>query len=181
MHDNAERVTAAAAGLDLDIRVRTFPEGTRTALDAAAAVGTGVGQIVKSLVFLQERRSDRPVLALVAGDNRLDETKLAAACGAASVGRADADAVRATTGYPIGGVPPLGHPAPLPTFVDRDLLRHDEVWAAAGTPRDVFAVDPARLAAAIGATPADLAVGPADRSPEAGSGSSVTGGAAGDP
>ena len=123
MHRNAAQVLTAAQGLGLDITVRTFPDGTRTAVDAAAAVGTTVDRIVKSLVFLRDERPDQPVLALVAGSDRLDESKLAAACGVATVGRADAELVRAATGYPIGGVPPFAHPSPLPTFVDHAAAR----------------------------------------------------------
>ena len=155
MHRNAEQVLASATALGLTINISTFPDGTRTAADAAAAVGTDVGQIVKSLVFVSS--ADQPVLALVGGDSRLDEAKLAATAGTSSVQQADADIVRAATGYPIGGVPPFGHPDPIPTFVDRGLLAHDEVWAAAGTPRDVFAVDPSDLTTAIDGQVADLA------------------------
>lgn len=158
MHRNAARVLQVAADLGLDVEIRSFPAGTRTAAEAADAVGTVVGRIVKSLVFVEVGGRVRPVLALVAGDNRLDEDRLADAWGVTAVERADADQVRAATGYPIGGVPPFGHPDPLPTFVDRDLLGHDRVWAAAGTPRDVFAVRPLELVEATGATPADLAV-----------------------
>src|SRR5688500_8710515 len=106
MHPNVLRVTAAAAELGLDVDARTFPDGTRTAEDAARAVGCDVGQIVKSLVFLLD---GAPVVALVSGANRLDEGRLAAALGGEIVGRADADAVRSATGFPIGGVPPFGH------------------------------------------------------------------------
>ena len=153
---SARRVLDAAGELGLAIEVRTFPEGTRTADDAARAVGCDVGQIVKSLVF---RIDHEVVLALVSGSNRLDEDKLAAAAGAApgSVGRADADAVRAATSYAVGGVPPFGHPSRLRTWVDLDLLAHEVVWAAAGTPTHVFSVSPTALVDATGAVPADLA------------------------
>lgn len=153
---SARRVRDAASALGLAVEIRAFPDGTRTADDAARAVGCDVAQIVKSLVF---RIGDEVVLALVAGANRLDEAKLAAAAGVdrPSVARADADAVRAATSYAVGGVPPFGHPAPLRTWVDRDLLDHDVVWAAAGTPTHVFAASPAALVAATGAVPADLA------------------------
>jgi prolyl-tRNA editing enzyme YbaK/EbsC (Cys-tRNA(Pro) deacylase) len=134
-----------------------FPEGTRTAEDAARAVGCEVGQIVKSLVFLLD---GAPVIALVSGSNRLDERRLASALGGESVGRADADSVRAATGYPIGGVPPFGHVTSLLTAIDEDLLAHDEVWAAAGTPHDVFAVAPADLVWATGGTVATLRAEP---------------------
>jgi prolyl-tRNA editing enzyme YbaK/EbsC (Cys-tRNA(Pro) deacylase) len=155
-HPNVAAVVEAARAQGLDIEVREFPDGTRTAQDAAAAIGVEVAQIVKSLAF---RVDDRIVMALVSGPDRLDEAKLAAVAGGAEVGRADADAVRAATGYPIGGVPPFGHRSPLPTFVDRRLLDHAEVWAAAGTPRHVFAITPAELVRVTGAPPADLAVG----------------------
>jgi prolyl-tRNA editing enzyme YbaK/EbsC (Cys-tRNA(Pro) deacylase) len=143
-----ERVAAAAAARGLDIEVRAFPEGTRTAEDAAAAIGCHVAQIVKSLVFLVD---DQPVVALVGGADRLDEDRLAAAAGGGQVRRADADAVRAATGYAVGGVPPFGHATELRCFVDDALLAHDVVWAAAGTPRHVFAAEPAALVAAAGA------------------------------
>ena len=153
---SATRVLDAAADLGLDIEVRAFPEGTRTADDAASAIGCDVAQIVKSLVF---RIDDEVVLAFVSGSNRLDEAKLATVAGVApdAVGRADADAVRAATSYAVGGVPPFGHPTPLRTWVDLDLLDHDVVWAAAGTPTHVFSVAPGDLVAATGAVPTDLA------------------------
>jgi prolyl-tRNA editing enzyme YbaK/EbsC (Cys-tRNA(Pro) deacylase) len=153
---SARRVLDAAGDLGLDIEVRAFPEGTRTADDAARAIGCDVGQIVKSLVF---QIDGEVVLALVSGSNRLDEAKLATAAGAApgSVGRADADSVRAATSYAVGGVPPFGHPGRLRTWVDLDLLDHEVVWAAAGTPTHVFSVAPAALVEATGAVPADLA------------------------
>jgi prolyl-tRNA editing enzyme YbaK/EbsC (Cys-tRNA(Pro) deacylase) len=101
------------------------------------------------------------VIALVSGSNRLDEAKLSAAAGAERTRRADADRVRAVTGFPIGGVPPFAHPEPVATFVDPDLLGHDEVWAAGGTPQVVFGIAPAALVEATGGTVADLAVEPA--------------------
>ena len=153
MHPNAEKVAASARALGLEIELREFPEGTRTATDAARAIGVEVGQIVKSLVFALDGQL---VMALVSGSNRLDEARLAAVLGGEEVGRADADAVRAATGFAIGGVPPFGHPAPLPTAIDEDLLAHDEVWAAAGTPRDVFALAPADLVRLTGGTVAPL-------------------------
>lgn len=147
LHPTARRVADAAAAAGLDIGIAEFPAGTRTAEDAAAAVGCEVSRIVKSLVFAVD---GAPVLALVGGDARLDEGLLAEAAGG-TVGRADADVVRAATGYAIGGVPPFGHATPLPTFVDEPLLRHPTVWAAAGTPRHVFEVDPAELVRIAGA------------------------------
>jgi prolyl-tRNA editing enzyme YbaK/EbsC (Cys-tRNA(Pro) deacylase) len=155
MHASAQRVIDAAAAYDLDIEVHEFPDGTRTAEDAAQAVGVEVGQIVKSLVFSVDGVT---VLALVSGSNRLDVEALARAADRddARVGRLDAKAVREATGFAIGGVPPFGHPTPLPTFVDRDLLAYATVWAAAGTPRHVFSVSPATLVRITGATVADL-------------------------
>jgi prolyl-tRNA editing enzyme YbaK/EbsC (Cys-tRNA(Pro) deacylase) len=152
---SATRFESAAAGLGLTVDIRAFPEGTRTADDAATAVGCDVGQIVKSLVFVA---GERPVLALVAGSNRLDEAKLAAVAGPGAVRRASAEEVRAATSYAVGGVPPFGHPSPIPTWIDHDLLAFDEVWAAAGTPHHVFAVSPRALVDATGAEPADLKV-----------------------
>lgn len=154
MHANAQRVVDAAAASGLEIEVVEYPDGTKTAEDAARAVGASVSTIVKSLVFLVD---ERPVMALVAGDNRLDEQRLLDAVDGASVGRADADAVRAATGFPIGGVPPFGHAGPLTTVVDRDLLAHASVWAAAGTPRHVFRLDPADLVRLSGGRVADIA------------------------
>ena len=139
-----------AAGVDA--QVREFPNSTRTAQDAAAAVGSSLGQIVKSLVFLA---GDRPVLALVSGMNRLDTDRLAAIIGA-PIRKADAHAVREATSYAIGGVPPAGFPEPLPTYVDRDLLQYQTVWAAAGTPRHVFPIAPRELVRVTGGTVVDL-------------------------
>jgi prolyl-tRNA editing enzyme YbaK/EbsC (Cys-tRNA(Pro) deacylase) len=155
-HPNADRVADAARALGLEVEVREFPEGTRTAEDAAAAIGVEVGQIVKSLVFAVDHEV---VVAMVSGPNRLDEAKLALAAGGHEVGRVGADQVRAATGYPIGGVPPFGHGHVLRTFFDRDLLAYQVVWAAAGTPRHVFSVEPHRLVEATGAVVADLAAG----------------------
>ena len=155
-----ERVAAAAAAAGLDITIRRFPEGTRTAVDAAAAVGCDVSQIVKSLVFVAD---GRPVVALVSGADRLDPTRLAAALGAHDIQRADGEAVRAATGYAIGGVPPFGHADPLPVLMDRSLFDHDIVWAAGGRPDAVFAVSPTDLERVAGAQVADLAVAQVER------------------
>jgi Cys-tRNA(Pro) deacylase len=154
LHRNARRVVDAAAELGLTIEVHEFPAGTRTAEDAARAIGVEVGQIVKSLVFLAD---GAPVVALVSGSNQLDEKKLAVAAGASSTGRATAEQVREATGFPVGGVPPLGHATPLPIYVDEDLLTYDEVWAAAGTPHLNFAIAPADLARVTGEQVRDLA------------------------
>jgi Cys-tRNA(Pro) deacylase len=147
MHPNVERVAAAARDLGLDIDVRSFPEGTKTAADAARAIGVDVGQIVKSLIFSVD---GEVVVAYVSGANQLDERKLAGLAGGRKSGRVDADQVRAATGYPIGGVPPFGHATALRVFVDEDLMAFDQVWAAAGTWNDVFALTPADLVRASG-------------------------------
>ena len=158
MHRNTERVVAAAADLGLAVQPVTYPDGTRTAEDAARAIGCDVAQIVKSLVFdVLVDDETHPVLALVSGADRLSEPKLAAAVGAEVALRVDADRVRAVTGFPIGGVPPFGHPEPVATFVDPNLLRHTEVWAAGGTPQSVFGVAPAALVEATRAVVVDLA------------------------
>jgi Cys-tRNA(Pro) deacylase len=154
LHRNATRVVEAAAALGLVIEVHEFPDGTRTADDAARAIGVEVGQIVKSLVFLAD---GEPVVALVSGANQLDERKLAAAAGASATKRATAEQVREATGFPVGGVPPLGHATALPIFVDEDLLAFDEVWAAAGTPHLNFAIAPKDLARVSGDQVRDLA------------------------
>ena len=152
-----ERVAAAAADRGLEFDVRVFPDGTRTAADAGAAVGCDVAQIVKSLVFVVD---DEPVVALVGGADRLDERKLALAAGGEQVRRASADEVRQATGYAIGGVPPFGHAQALRCFVDEALLAHDVVWAAAGTPTHVFPSPPGTLVSAAGAQVATLRLSP---------------------
>jgi len=153
VHPNVIRVVEAARGHGLEITPRRFPEGTKTAADAAAAIGCEVGQIVKSLIFGVD---DRVVLAYVSGSNQLDEQKLAAAAGGERCHRVDADVVRAATGFPIGGVPPFGHATALDVFIDPDLLGYDEVWAAAGTWHDVFALAPQALVTASRGTVVDL-------------------------
>jgi len=142
LHPNVVRVVEAGAERGIDIVPRRFPEGTKTAADAAAAIGVDIGQIVKSLIFSVDGEI---VLAYVSGANQLDERKLAAAAGGSKCGRVDADAVRAATGFPIGGVPPFGHVTSLRVFIDPDLLQWPEVWAAAGTWNDVFALSPDAL------------------------------------
>jgi prolyl-tRNA editing enzyme YbaK/EbsC (Cys-tRNA(Pro) deacylase) len=133
-------VAAALAQAGVEVEVRSFPQGTRTALEAAEAVGVDVGQIVKSLLFARPA-SGRPLLVLASGANRVDEALVGDVVGE-PIARASADAVRAATGFAIGGVPPVGHPEPLETVVDADLLQYGVVWAAAGTPRDNFAIAP---------------------------------------
>jgi len=153
LHPNVVRVLEAARALGLDIKPRRFPDGTKTAADAAAAIGVEIGQIVKSLIFGVD---GEVVLAYVSGANQLDEKKLALAAGGMKCSRVDADVVREATGYPIGGVPPFGHTTQLRIFVDPDLLQYDEVWAAAGTWNDNFAIAPNDLVRASGAVVTDL-------------------------
>lgn len=138
-----EKIERLLAERGLGGRVRAMPDSTRTAADAAAAVGAEVGQIAKSLVF-RTRREGMPVLAVVSGANRLDEAKLAAAIGE-PVERADAGYTRSVTGFVIGGVPPLGHLQAIPTYIDADLRRFGRIWAAAGTPHAVFPLTPDEL------------------------------------
>ena len=156
----------------IGVSVKQFPTGTRTAGDAARAVGCDVGQIVKSLVFVA---GDNPVIALVSGANRLDETRLGAAAGK-PVTKADAEIARTATGYAIGGVPPFGHATELPVFMDRDLLAHPVVWAAAGRPDSVFEIEPERLRDLSKATVVDLKITGQLDAPTAPSGHLPTGG-----
>jgi prolyl-tRNA editing enzyme YbaK/EbsC (Cys-tRNA(Pro) deacylase) len=142
LHRNVVRVIEAGRVLGLVVEPRRFSEGARTAVDAANAIGCEVGQIVKSLIFGVDGEI---VLAYVSGSNQLDESKLAAAAGGLMCRRVDADVVREATGFPIGGVPPIGHSSPLRVFIDPDLLRYDTVWAAAGTWHDVFPLSPDEL------------------------------------
>ena len=153
IHPNVVRVMEAARERGLEITTKRFPEGTKTAADAAAAIGVSVGQIVKSLVFGVDTEI---VMALVSGSNQLDEKKLALAAGGAKCSRVDADAVRAATGYPIGGVPPFGHSTQLRVFVDPDLLQYEEVWAAARTWNDNFGAAPADIVRVAGGVVTDL-------------------------
>lgn len=138
----AKHVQGTLRVLGLDVQVAKLAESTRTAAEAASAVGCTVGQIVKSLVF---RAGQGPILVLASGANFVDEERLAALAGT-PIKRARADFVRQHTGYAIGGVAPVGHPQPILTFVDEDLLQYEEVWAAAGGPFTVFACSPDFLA-----------------------------------
>ena len=147
---STDRVRAAAAAAGLRVEVREMPQSTRTAAEAAAACGTSVAQIVKSLVF-RKATSGEPVLLLVSGKNRVDETAVKAAIGD-TLARIDANSVRDLTGFAIGGVAPLGSLTPLETYMDADLMAFDTVWAAAGAPTAVFEVAPAKLAEATGAS-----------------------------
>jgi len=143
----SQRLSAWAGGAGLDLDIRVFPEGTRTAIDAANAIGCEVAAIVKSLVFIVD---GEPVVALVPGDLRLDTAKLAAAAGGNRAGRASLEQVREATGYAAGGTPPFGHDCRV--FADPALTRNDTVWAAAGTPTTVFSISIDDLGRLSGAT-----------------------------
>jgi prolyl-tRNA editing enzyme YbaK/EbsC (Cys-tRNA(Pro) deacylase) len=137
-----ERVRASLVALGVrQPDIKQFEASTATAADAAAAIGTPVGSIVKSLVFMA---ADLPILVLASGANRVDTERLGMLLGQ-PIRRADATQVREATGFAIGGVPPVGHPTLLPTYVDRDLLQYAKLWAAAGTPSAVFVIDPFTL------------------------------------
>ena len=151
-----DRFREEASKRGLSPKILEFPEGTKTAAEAARAVGCGIGQIVKSLVFVADGEA---VLALTSGQNRVDSTALARLMEVSSVRKATPEEAREATGFAIGGTPPFGHPHPLRVFVDRDLLSHEVVWAAAGTPQAVFALTPQELLAASGGEPADIREG----------------------
>jgi Cys-tRNA(Pro) deacylase len=155
MHPSAQKVADAARELGLDVEIVEFEQTTRSAQEAADAIGCQVAQIVKSLCFVV---NGRPLITLVSGSNQLDERKLAALEGVArkQVKRADADTVKAATGFSIGGVPPFGHASPLPVYVDEDLRQFGVIWAAAGTPFAVFAITPDELVRGCGGTAVDL-------------------------
>jgi Cys-tRNA(Pro) deacylase len=155
MHPSAQKVADAARELGLDVDIVEFEQTTRTAQEAADAIGCQVAQIVKSLLFMVD---GQPLMALVSGANRLDERKLAAlrGVGRKQVKRADADTAKDVTGFSIGGVPPFGHKSDLLVYVDLDLTRFDVVWAAAGTPFAVFAITPDELVRASRGALAEL-------------------------
>lgn len=140
---SVKKVQQTLKSLGFSDEIVIFPDSTRTAIEAAQAVGCSVGQIVKSLVF-RGMHSQKPVLALVSGANRVNEKRLGSLFDEA-IEKADADFVRQHTGFAVGGVPPVGHVAPITTFIDRDLLQYDEIWAAAGSPHAVFRLTPADL------------------------------------
>jgi prolyl-tRNA editing enzyme YbaK/EbsC (Cys-tRNA(Pro) deacylase) len=159
MPGSRERFEEAARERGLKLEIRRFPEGTRTATDAARAVGCEVGQIVKSLVFMAD---GRPFLALTSGANRADPAKLARLLEAQEVHTANAEEARTATGFAIGGTPPFGHPAPLEVIVDRDLMGFAAVWAAAGTPDTVFPISPEDLLQASGGRVAEFGAAQGD-------------------
>jgi prolyl-tRNA editing enzyme YbaK/EbsC (Cys-tRNA(Pro) deacylase) len=140
---SVKKVQQTLKSLGFSDEIVVFPDSTRTAIEAAQAVGCSVGQIVKSLVF-RGAQSHKPVLALVSGANRVNEKRLGLLFGE-EIEKADADFVRQHTGFAVGGVPPVGHVERLATFIDRDLLQYDEIWAAAGSPHAVFRLTPGDL------------------------------------
>jgi len=140
LSSSAQRVQDALQAFGLTCRVVEMPQTTRTAEDAARAVGCTVGQIVKSLIF-RGKQSGKPILVATSGANRVDEKKIAALIGE-SIGKADAEFVRENTGFAIGGVPPMGHVQHVTVLLDEDLIQYEEIWAAAGTPRAVFKLTP---------------------------------------
>ena len=152
MASSIERVREALTQVGLEPRIVELRQSTRTAGEAAAAVGTSVPRIVKSLVFLAD---GEPIVVLASGANRVDTTRLAGQLQK-RVERADADRVRSATGFSIGGVAPLGYPSRLEVVLDRDLLQYDEVWAAAGAPNAVFPIQPSELVRVTGARVLDV-------------------------
>lgn len=148
MSTAVERFERAARDAGLSVEVVRFPEGTKTAADAARAIGCTVAQIVKSLVFVA---GDLSFVALTSGANRADTARLARLLGVPSVRRATPDEARTATSFAVGGTPPLGYPGPVTMLMDEDLLRHEEVWAAAGTPDTVWRTTPEQLLRATGA------------------------------
>jgi prolyl-tRNA editing enzyme YbaK/EbsC (Cys-tRNA(Pro) deacylase) len=140
---SAKKVQDALQSLGMTLHVVELPASTRTAVEAAQAVGCQLGQIVKSLIF-KAKRSERPILVIASGSNRVNEKAIETMIGE-PLGKADADFVRQRTGFVIGGVPPVGHAERLVTFIDQDLLQYEEIWAAAGTPNAVFSLTPSDL------------------------------------
>ena len=140
---SAQKVQDALSQSGLKLQVVELPASTRTSAEAAQAIGCQIGQIAKSLVF-KTRDTQRPILVIASGANRVDEAKIGARLGE-PIGKADADFVRSQTGFVIGGVPPVGHIEAIKTFIDEDLLSFEQIWAAAGTPHAVFPMKPADL------------------------------------
>jgi len=151
---SAQKVQAALAARGIQAQVVEMPESTRTAAEAAQAIGCAVAQIAKSLVF-RTRRSGAAVLVIASGANRVNERRLTALVGE-RIEKASPDFVREVTGFAVGGVPPVGHSTPLRTFIDQDLRQHTAIWAAAGTPRTVVRLTPAELEAVTGGVVIDV-------------------------
>lgn len=148
------RVLEAARALGLELEVHLFPEGTKTSADAAAAVGCELSAIAKSIVFVVD---ERPVVAMISGDRRVDPDRLADAVGGRSARRATLEEAREATGFAAGGTPAFGHETPVEVVADRSLQRHVEVWSAAGTPTTVFPILLSELVRAAGARWVDVA------------------------
>ncbi len=140
---STQKVQQALEKLELSYRVVELPASTRTAIEAAQAIGCQVAQIVKSLVF-RGKQTNKGILVLASGINRVDETRLAQYCGE-PIAKADAEFVLSKTGFAIGGVPPLAHATIMETYIDQDLYQWEKIWAAAGTPHAVFSLHPADL------------------------------------
>lgn len=151
---SAQKVQNTLSTLGMQLEVVELPASTRTAVEAAQAVGCSVGQIVKSLVF-KAKRTKKPILVIASGANRVNEAKIEALIGE-PLGKADADFVRQHTGFAIGGVPPVGHSERLDTFIDDDLFQYEQIWAAAGTPHAVFRLTPADLIRITGGKMVDI-------------------------
>ena len=151
----AARVQQLLSGMGLETQVLEFAETTKTSADAAQQIGCSVAQIAKSLIF-RAKQSNRPVLVIASGVNRVDEKALESLLGE-KIGKADADFVRDKTGYAIGGVAPIGHASPPVTFIDEDLLKLETIWAAAGTPFAVFRLTTADLVRLTGGQVANIA------------------------
>lgn len=140
LHKNAQRVQETLDQFGLSLSVVELPDSTRTAQEAAAAVGCSVGQIAKSLVFWG-KEGQKPILIITCGSNRVNEKAVGKLIGD-RLEKADAETVAAYTGFPIGGIPPVGHKNPISTYIDEDLLIFETIWAAAGTPNAVFELTP---------------------------------------
>ncbi|MEW6228485.1 MAG: YbaK/EbsC family protein [Bacillota bacterium] len=153
LHPSSQKVQEALRALGSSSVVVEVPESTATSAQAARAVGASAAQIAKSLIFMA---GEKPVMVIASGANRVDVSKLADLAGGA-ISKADAEIVREATGFAIGGVPPVGLRSRLPVFIDRDLLQHNEIWAAAGTSRSLFKVSPSELVRLTGGTVADVA------------------------
>ncbi|UCB44718.1 MAG: YbaK/EbsC family protein [Spirochaetota bacterium] len=143
LSSSAKKVQKTLQSLGFEYDVVVLPDTTRSAKDAASAIGCSVDQIAKSIIF-KAMRSEKPILVIACGSNRVNEKTISEYLSE-PVGKADADFVRENTGFSIGGVPPIGHSQNIHTFLDEDLLKYEEIWAAAGTPHAVFRLLPADL------------------------------------
>jgi len=140
LSNSAKRVQWFLSAMGFSFDVKELPDSTRTAQEAADSIGCTVSQIAKSLVF-KEKKTDRPILVIASGSNRVDVKKIQKSVGL-KLEKADANFVKDRVGYAIGGVPPVGHSEPLETLLDNDLKKHETIWAAAGTPFAVFQLKP---------------------------------------